>query len=421
MARAWIQDRWLQPAETTMPDGTTMKIDPPVDARRSLAMYMEHPERAKVPEPFRTAQYGRGSRWTVFWQAEDGRRRKNFSDYHAAEEFKAAMEDDIRSGRYINPKNLERTFGEVAALWEQTLSGTIKGSTEGRYVRELHIWVLPRWGSVPLGRITTGTIQAWVAQLSNGTAPRDAAGTARPLAAKTIRSIVKIVMGAVLKHAIASGWMTSNPMTGVRMPKATVAKPRVYLTPPEIKAIADQMDEADATAVYLLAYTGIRIGEALALRCKDVDFDQRTIAITKTQSEDRERHIVETLPKGNRSRKVPIPASLMDRLATLAQDHANDDYLLRAPRGGRQSVQNWRNRVWFPALRAAGMDEIEGLVIHSLRHTYASIAIKSGADVKTVQKIMGHASAAETLDTYADLWPDRTSDVAAAVDKDILM
>ena len=65
------------------------------------------------------------------------------------------------------------------------------------------------------------------------------------------------------------------------------------------------------------------------------------------------------------------------------------------------------------------MQDIEGLVIHSLRHTYASLAIKAGADVKTLQAVLGHASATETLDTYADLWPNCTGEVAEVIGQDI--
>lgn len=422
MAKAWIQDRWLQCVDTMLPDGTVLKIEAPAEAKRSLAMNMTHPEKARVPEIYQSTEYGRGARWIVYWHSDEGRKRKSFQERKKAEEFMASLEDDLRSGRYINPKNTEKPFGEVAQLWANTLTGKIKGSTENRYLRELRIWVMPRWGSVPLGRITTGVIQAWVAQLVQGTAPRDGMiGQPRPLAAKSIRSIVAIVMGAVLKHAISLGWMQTNPMTGVTMPKTIVSAPRVYLTPPEVKAIADQMTPSNATLIYTLAYTGIRIGEALAIRCEDVDFDARTIMISKTQSIDRNGLLVETLPKGNRTRRVPVPAAILPRLLELTEGQPDGGYLFRAPRGGRWSVNNWRSRIWYPALQAAGMDEIDGLVIHSLRHTYASIAIKAGADVKTLQAVMGHASATETLDTYADLWPARTSEVADAVNKDILL
>lgn len=196
---------------------------------------------------------------------------------------------------------------------------------------------------------------------------------------------------------------------------------RVYLTPIEVKCIADEMDKDNATAVLLLAYTGVRIGELLALRCDDVDLDRMTLSVTKTQSTDVDNHVIETTPKGGRSRIVPIPSALRERVIGLLDGHDGDDYLVRAPRGGLQTTRNWRNRVWTPALRASGMDMVDGLTIHSLRHTYASLAIKAGADVKSLQSVMGHASAVETLDVYADLWPNRTGEVAAAIDGEIIL
>ena len=150
-----------------------------------------------------------------------------------------------------------------------------------------------------------------------------------------------------------------------------------------------------------------------------MDLSRNRINVLRTQSVDAGSRLVETLPKGNRTRVVPIPSQLLPRVKTLLEDRGPEDYLLRGPRGGRQSTTNWRNRVWAPALRDAGMQDIEGLVIHSLRHTYASLAIKAGADVKTLQAVLGHASATETLDTYADLWPNRTGEVAEVIGQDI--
>ena len=85
--------------------------------------------------------------------------------------------------------------------------------------------------------------------------------------------------------------------------------------------------------------------------------------------------------------------------------------------GGHILDHNWRTRVWYPSVQTTGMDEIEDLRIHSLRHTYASIAIANGADVKTLQSQLGHASATETLNTYSALWPERLGEVASAVDQ----
>ena len=150
-----------------------------------------------------------------------------------------------------------------------------------------------------------------------------------------------------------------------------------------------------------------------------MDLSRNRLNVLRTQSVDANSHLVETLPKGNRTRFVSIPSKLLPMVKTLLEDQGTENYLLRGPRGGRQTTTNWRNRIWAPALRDAGMQDIEGLVIHSLRHTYASLAIKAGADVKTLQAVLGHASAAETLDAYADLWPNRTGEVAVVIGKDI--
>ncbi|MFQ7493950.1 MAG: tyrosine-type recombinase/integrase [Bifidobacterium bifidum] len=130
-------------------------------------------------------------------------------------------------------------------------------------------------------------------------------------------------------------------------------------------------------------------------------------------------HTIETLPKGNRTRTVPYPIGLRRDCSPCAREETRTPTCSALPRGGYWQANNWRSRIWRPLLRDVGMDDIEGLSIHSLRHSYASIAIKNGCDVKTPQTILGHASATETLDTYADLWPDRLSEVADAMNMDL--
>lgn len=281
-----------------------------------------------------------------------------------------------------------------------SLAGTIEGSTEGRYRRELRVWVMPRWGNVALRDITTVQIQHWYVSLAEGTAPYGGErGSASTLSASSIRSVGKIVLGFILDVAVENRWIDSNPVAKAKVPHDRTVQRRIYLTPQEIKIIAGQMDSANATVVYLLPYTGLRIGEALALRCGDVDLSRNRLNVLRTQSVDANSHLVETLPKGTRTRFVPIPSKLLFMVKTLLEHQGTENYLLRGPRGGRQTTTNWRNRIWAPALRDAGMQDIEGLVIHSLRHTYTSLAIKGGADVKTLQAVLGHASATETLDT----------------------
>lgn len=201
----------------------------------------------------------------MFWIADGERCRRNFKDYRKADKFQAGLEDDIRSARYVNPQDAGRTFDEVAAFWTEGLRGSVKQSTKSRYLRELRVWVLPRWSSVPLDRIGTTVIQRWVVQLVKGTALGDAQiGQARPLAPKSIKSVARIMFKSVLDYAVSNRWLAQNPVDGVKLPKTVSMRRRVYLTPVEVKCIAEETRRVeDMAAVYLLAYTGLRIGELL--------------------------------------------------------------------------------------------------------------------------------------------------------------
>ncbi|MGH3262519.1 MAG: tyrosine-type recombinase/integrase, partial [Trebonia sp.] len=186
---------------------------------------------------------------------------------------------------------------------------------------------------------------------------------------------------------------------------------RVYLT-------IDQVDElADATGpsrvvILFLAYTGVRFGELAALRVRRLDFLRRRAAIAEAVAEVRGKSVFGT-PKGHQERSVPIPVFLVEELAELVAGKEVDDLVFTAPKGGILRLQNFRHSVWEPAARSVGLGE---LTPHSLRHTAASLAIASGADVKVVQQMLGHKSATMTLDLYGHLYDDRLDEVAERMD-----
>lgn len=133
------------------------------------------------------------------WRADGTGRRKLFGYRSDAEAFMAEIEDRIRSNRYMDPKDSCRPLRQAADLWQQGLAGTIKGSIEGRYRRELRVWVLPQWGNVALKDITTVRIQHWYVSLAEGKAPYGGErGCGSALSASSIRSVGKIVLGSIL-------------------------------------------------------------------------------------------------------------------------------------------------------------------------------------------------------------------------------
>ncbi|MEO7069368.1 MAG: tyrosine-type recombinase/integrase [Nostocoides sp.] len=111
--------------------------------------------------------------------------------------------------------------------------------------------------------------------------------------------------------------------------------------------------------------------------------------------------------------RCPFARSLLEPLRALCEGRAGEETVFTAPGGGMLRLGNWRHRVFDPACSAAGL---VGVTPHDLRHTAASLAIASGANVKAVQRMLGHASAAMTLDIYAGLFADDLDSVADALD-----
>lgn len=395
--RAGIEDLWLK-------DGAPGRV------RRALNASHD-PARANVPEEFRKSGYGVGARWQVNWYVEGRRRRRSFRELSRAQAFAASLEDDIRSGRYVDPVDSGRTVGAVGEEAFRLLVPAVKPSTWNRYRRDWENHVLPVWGDRPLSALTPAGLGEWIAALSDGSAA-SCHGVA--LSASSVKG-VHVALSVAVDYAVRNGWLTADPLSRVAWPKGGRTEPRVYLTVGQVERLADAAG-VHGVDVRLLAYTGLRIGEALALRVADVDLRRRRLLVARTKTVERSG-FRETVgpPKNGRSRRVPLIDSLLEPLSDLVCGHDGGEPLLRAPRGGMWTVSNWRNRVFRPAVLAAGLDGIEGLTVHSLRHTYASIAIAHGADVKTLQKAMGHSSASITLDVYADLWPDMLDNVADAI------
>lgn len=418
MAFAWMDDRWLRKADDGSELGKTL--------RRKLDK-ASNPMMVDVPAKYRTAKYGVGKRWRVVWRVpgDDGiavQKSKSFSSYRDAEEYMSAMEDDLRRGRYRRPEDAKRTVGEVARLWFAS-KVNIRSSTLNRYRRDWAHYVEPRWADMPLSSVQPVAVQAWVEQLRNGTAPTTV-GMRVALSPNSIRAIVRVVLGGVMGYAVKQGWADSNPVDAVSLPRITSKSDDMHLlTIGEVERLAQAAENVgkrddsrhweNGAIIRWQAYVGTRIGEALALRVGDVDFERRRARVRETWSDGDDEPVL-ALPKNGHERTVAWPEALEPALRRLCSERGRDRFLFAAPRGGAWSVRNWRNRVWAPALKASGLEP--HVTIHDLRHTYASLAIRAGADVKTLQAQLGHSSAAMTLDVYAALWPEQLGVVADAVD-----
>lgn len=224
------------------------------------------------------------------------------------------------------------------------------------------------------------------------------------------------VLAALLDDAVDDRRLLSNPARGVNLPRKARKTP-VYLSHEQVHALAAASKYP--ALMLTLAYCGIRWGEAVALRVKDLDMLKRRLRIEENAVEVGSKIEVGT-PKNHKRRTVPFPRFLSEPLARQCEGKGRGDLLFPGPDGGylRSARVHEDNQSWFAgAVKRAGVPRITP---HDLRQTAASFAVSAGANVKAVQKMLGHSSAAMTLDVYADLFDRDLDGVADALDHAVL-
>jgi integrase len=280
--------------------------------------------------------------------------------------------------------------------------GHISAKTAATRKSVWHSRVQPQWGDVAVADVKTVPIRAWVAKLV-------ADGVGVPGIENAFGLPRQVLAAAVEDHR-----MPRNPCEGVRLPKRKHAD-RGYLSHPQLAALAAAVDR-QPEVVRFLAYTGLRWGEMAALRVQDFDMLRRRVNVSRSVTES--GGLVWSTPKTWERRSVPFPAVLADELAALMVGKGRDELVFTHLRGGALRNSNWRARVFEPAVKKCRKadDTFPIITPHDLRHTAASLAVSAGANVKAVQRMLGHAKASMTLDVYADLFDEDLDSVASNLD-----
>lgn len=279
-------------------------------------------------------------------------------------------------------------------------------ATVARQESLLRLHVVPRWGAVPVADVRRSDVMEWVQQLR------------RTLSADSARQAVG-VLRQVLDTALGDRAIDMNPAAKVGVGGAQVGEKRA-LTHAQIRALADACDDSTYRALTIfLAYTGLRIGEALALTVGDLDDRCRSVLVSKAYARSVTRGDARAVgpTKTHAIRRVPLPAVVTDALVgSSLLDGAKIDtsrILFGSEAGSYLNQQNYRK-----ALRAASEKAqiTPHVTPHQLRDTCASLAIQAGASVVDVARMLGHQSPAMTLRHYAQSFDTDISGVADALD-----
>ncbi len=360
-------------------------------------------------------------RWRARYRDPDGREHaRHFDRKVAAQRWLDEVTTAVVTGQYVTPGAGKMTFREYAETWRAAQVHRPTSAEKVESVLRLHAY--PALGAMELRSILPSHVQAWVKGLSLKLAPSTVA-------------VVHGVVAGVLKAAIRDRRMVTSPCDGTKLPEDH----HEQVVPPgteQVRALTVALPERFRALVTLAAATGLRQGEALGLTVDRSGL--RPPSLRPMLTVDRQLVLLTGEPpylgppkRRASHRDLPLPRVAVDALAAhlatfpatpreiVCRDASGKSWtetveLVFTTGTGQPIRRNAFSRVWRPAVEAAGLPD--GTTFHDLRHFYASLLIRHGESVKVVQARLGHATAAETLDTYSHLWPDSEDRTRLAVD-----
>lgn len=341
-----------------------------------------------------------GPRYDVRYRTPGGQvRTKTFRIRKDADRFSNTVEADKLRGAWIDPSSSRLAFREYAGEWQA--SRVHRPSTAIQVESYLQRQILPAFGDKPIGGIRTTDVQAFVKRLTD----HYTAGTVE---------VIYRYLASIFRSAVRDRLIAASPCIDIALPKLE-RKRVIPLETEQVHALAAAMPQRYRALVMTAAGTGLRQGEAFGLTLEHVDFLARRLEVTQQLLTLPKMPPHFAPPKTEASRRsIPLPQIVIDEIAAhLARQPAGESGLIFTNEAEEPISRTRFSDVWRPAVKAAGAPK--GTGFHALRHYYASLLIRHGESVKVVQARLGHASAAETLDTYSHLWPDSEDQTRTAV------
>jgi integrase len=351
---------------------------------------------------------GKGQPWWVFVSHNGKRTSRKVGSKTTAKDVAEKIQAKIKLGEFSfeeeKPEKPIPTFKEYADLWMKSdVPALCKKSTLENYRGFLNKQILPVFGNLKVTEINRGKVKTFLLE-------KVGSGYSKSYATQ-----LKNVISGVLNKAVDDEVIQANPalQLGKNFLKVKDQKETINtLTSEELKQLLDIVERhfsGDYPLFLLLARTGLRIGEALALRWDDIDFNDRSIEVCRNFYRNRI-----TKPKNGKTRLVDMSLQLTKTLKAhelsckkkgLALGIGDTpEYVFTNKYGRLINLYQWRKYVFYKVIKKSVIKKIR---IHDLRHTYATLRISKGDNVADVSKQLGHHSVKFTMDTYYHWMPGK--------------
>jgi len=335
---------------------------------------------------------------------ERGASTRDLAETLLAERLKSTHEGSYRELQEI-------TFADFADRWlKEYALGAVKRTTYQGYECHVRVHFKPAFGASALRALREDTIQGYLAStLAAGAKP------------KSIKNHL-VILKEMLKYAVRWGYLATNPAAEIKAPRVERSE-MDFLRPDEVRHLLTGVSDKDGepfirpgwyVPIKLAIFSGLRQGEQFALRIGDLDFHSGQVRVRrglvwyqKRHAPDELRWAITTPKTKNAVRNVDLPPDLLEDLRRYAAGLPDQDperLLFPSATGTPLDPKNVVDRYFRTALTRAGLRA--SLRWHDMRHTYASLQLASGANIKYVSLQMGHASVQITLDRYSHLMQD---------------
>ncbi len=291
-------------------------------------------------------------------------------------------------------------FSDLLQAWQDANRVRLKEASISRYQNLIDTHILPELGRKRMAQLNASTINRFLAtKLEKGRLDGEGG-----LSASYVRSI-SLVIGSAIRYGVSENLCGPllSPITKPSLSKKALSILGLEKQTQLEQSLLDNINE-EKLLIYITLYTGLRIGEACALRWEDISFDSKLIYVRHTisrvwysENDKKRSKLVVGLPKTESSlRCIPICSKLYTVLSSFPYRKRRGYILSNISDGGFISPRTFEYR-YKKILKAAKLDAVN---YHALRHTFATRCIERGVDIKSLSEILGHADASITLNTY---------------------